>query len=152
MRKQAIALAGAAVLALGAALAQPGPMMGGYGPGGMMGGYGPGMMGGYGGMMGGYGYGYGALPDLTSEQRTRIAEIQRDQRARQWPLMQQMHELMWAEPSGSYDEQAQRRDYDKLAGLQKQMFESSLETRKRIESVLTPQQREEWRRGGRGGR
>jgi Spy/CpxP family protein refolding chaperone len=151
MRKNAIALAGAAVLALGAAVAQPGPMMGGYGPGGMMGGYGPGMMGGYGpgGMMGGYGYG---LPDLTSEQRTKIAEIQREQRARHWPLMQQMQELMWADTAGSYDEQAQRRDYEKLAALQKQMFENSLETRKRIESVLTPQQRDEWRRGGRGGR
>lgn len=134
----------------------PGPgMMGGYGPGygpgPMMGGYGPGMMGGYGpGMMGG-GYGYGRLPDLTPDQRSRIATIQRDFRARQWPLMQQMHELMWGDGTAT-DEQAQRRDYDKLAALQKQMFENMLESRKRMDEVLTPQQRDEMRRGWRAPR
>ena len=141
----------AAALAGGAAQAQgwgPG-MMGGYGPGMMGGGYGPGMMGGYGpGMMGGYGYGYGALPDLTAEQRSKIVEIQREARAKQWPLMQQMQELMWSD--SAYDEQGQRRDYDKMAALQKQMFENGIDTRKRIEAVLTPQQREQLRRGGPG--
>jgi Spy/CpxP family protein refolding chaperone len=128
----------------------PGAMMGGYGPGygPMMGGYGPGIMGP--GMMGGYGY--GRLPDLTPEQRSKIAEIQREYRGRQWPLMQQMHELMWADGAAAPDEQAQRRDYDKIAALQKQMFENSLESRKRIDTLLTPQQREEMRRGRRGPR
>ncbi|RYF16482.1 MAG: hypothetical protein EOO30_10900 [Comamonadaceae bacterium] len=97
------------------------------------------------GMMGGWG-GYPA--DLSSEQRTSISQIQRDFRGRQWPLMQQMHELMWAE--GGADEQAQRRSYDQMAALQKQMFENMLDVRKRMDGVLTPQQREEQRRGGRG--
>ena len=116
MRKKALALFAAAALLSGTGCTQDarpgygagyGPMMGGYGGPGMMGGYGgygPGMMGGYGmgpGMMGG---GYGYLRDLTPEQRTKIAEIQRDARARQWPLMQQMHELMWSDAA---DEQAQ---------------------------------------------
>lgn len=159
MRKSIAVFTAALLLAGCSQVNGAGPGSGpGYGPGygpGMMGGYGPGMMGGgYGmtgpGMMGGYGYGYGGrLPDLTAEQRAKVAEIQREQRARQWPLMQQMHELMWAD---AQDEETQRRDYDKLAVLQKQMFESHLETRKRIDAVLTPQQREELRRGWTGPR
>lgn len=121
----------------------PGMMGPGYGPMGaaMMG---PGMMGP--GMMGGWG---GGLPaNLSAEQRTRIAEIQREARTRQWPLMQQMHELMWND-GAAFDEQAQRRDYDRVAALHKQMFETMLDTRKRIDAVLTPQQRDELRRGAR---
>ena len=132
----------------------PGMMWGGGGPGyghgpgyGMGGGMmGQGMMMGP-GMMGGW-----ALPgDLSAEQRTRVAEIQREARTRQWPLMQQMHELMWNE-GAPFDEQAQRRDYDRIAALHKQMFENMLDSRKRLDAVLTPQQREELRRGGRGTR
>lgn len=133
--------------------AGPGMMWGGGGPGygygsgpWMMGsGYGPmggGMMGQ--GMMGVWG---GGLPaDLSAEQRTRIAEIQREARTRQWPLMQQMHELMWND-GAPFDEQAQRRDYDRVASLHRQMFENMLESRKRIDAVLTPQQRDQLRRG-----
>jgi Spy/CpxP family protein refolding chaperone len=163
----------AAVAAFGFALASPptaaqvGPGYGMMGPGG---GPGYGMMGpGYGVPgAGGYGHGYGmpgmgmgpgmwggtaSLPaNLSAEQRTKIADIQRDVRKRQWPLMQQMHELMWndgtSEP-GALDEQAQRRDYDRVAALQKQMFETMLESRKRIDAVLTPQQREEMQRARR---
>jgi Spy/CpxP family protein refolding chaperone len=134
----------------------------GYGPGYGMMGPGYGMMGpGYGmtgpgyGMMGpGYGMmgGWAGLPaDLTEEQRRQIGEIQRAQRARQWPLMQQMHELMWAE-GDALDEPAQRRGYESIAALQKQMFENMLDARRRIDAVLTPQQREEVRRGWRGPR
>lgn len=122
----------------------------GYGPGNA--GPGHGMRPGYGmgpGMMGGL---RGLPPDLTPEQRKQIGEIQREQRSRQWPLMQQMHELMWGHDStepGAFDEQAQRRNYDRIAALRKQMFENQLEARKRIEAVLTPQQREQLQRGGR---
>ncbi|WP_332826657.1 Spy/CpxP family protein refolding chaperone [Ramlibacter sp.] len=130
----------------------PGMMgQGPYGPGyGMMGpgfgGPGGGMMG---GMMGGWG-GWGGLPaDLNPEQQAQIAGIQRELRARQWPLMQQMHELMWAGGERSFDESAERRDYDRLAALHKQMFDNMLEARKRIDAVLTPQQREQLRRGPR---
>jgi Spy/CpxP family protein refolding chaperone len=153
----------ALALASAPAEAQMGPGYGMMGPGG---GPGYGMMGpGYGvpGSGGGYAYGYGMhgmgpgmwggtgyLPaNLSAEQRTKIADIQRDVRKRQWPLMQQMHELMWNDgtaESGVLDEQAQRRDYERVAALQKQMFETMLESRKRIEAVLTPQQREEMQR------
>ena len=117
-----------------------GPMMG---PGMM----GPGQMGP--GMMGGI----GRLRDLGPEQRSRISDIQREYRARQWSLMQQMHELMWNAPGDDeFDEQAQRRTYDQMAALRKQMFENALDMRKRVDAILTPQQREELRRGWRGGR
>jgi Spy/CpxP family protein refolding chaperone len=127
----------------------------GYGPGP---GPGPGMMGGGYGMMGpgGYGYGggpgmmgggWGALPaDLSAEQRGKIADIQRDFRKQQWPLMQQMQEAMWDSGSGPQDEQAERREYDRVAGLHKQMFENMLGARKRMEAVLTPEQREQMRK------
>lgn len=152
-----------------AALAQPGYgpgwMGGGMGPGmtgpGMMGGYGrmgPGMGGGYGGGMGmgmgGMGHGMAGdwyLPaDLSPEQRGKIAEARQDYRKKQWALMQQMHGIMWnAEaPDTPFDEQVARRNFDAVAALRKQMFENSLQLRKREDAVLTPQQREELRRRG----
>jgi Spy/CpxP family protein refolding chaperone len=146
----------------------PGPGMmggGGYGPGygygpgpGMMGGgYGPGMMGpgGYGGYgMGGPGMmgGWGALPaDLTADQRGKISVIQRDLRKQQWPLMEQMQEAMWDNGSAAPDEKAERQQYDRVSALHKQMFENMLASRKRMEAVLTPEQREQVRKGW-GGR
>lgn len=168
----AFALAGCTPMA-GAESAPPRGPGAGYGPGMMWGGgagpgfgYGMGPGGGYGmgmgpgygagpgyGMMGPGGFGmgpgmmggWGVYPlDLTGEQRASINQIQREFRGRQWPLMQQMHELMWTD---SPDEQAQRRSYDQAAALQKQMFENMLEARKRMDGVLTPQQREQLRRG-----
>lgn len=131
-------------------------MMGGYGSG-MMGGYGPGMMGGYGaGMMGGYGAGgWGPnIPDLTNEQRTKIADIQKDLRKKQWALMEKMHEDFASTNfyrSGKFDEQAARKAYDASASLHKQMFDNFIDAQKRIDSVLTPQQHEQLQRawGGR---
>jgi Spy/CpxP family protein refolding chaperone len=145
---------------------------GGYGPGygmgpGMMGGYGgygmgPGIMGGYGGygmgpgMMGGYGgyggYGYGV--DLSREQRAKMAEIQQEFGRKQWNLMEKMHEeggpMYQAFGSGALDEKAARKAYQDMADAQKQMFEAQLEARKKIDAVLTPEQREQMRRGWRG--
>ncbi|MBK6005812.1 Spy/CpxP family protein refolding chaperone [Ramlibacter ginsenosidimutans] len=173
MKHRAVAFTAAALLGLAASTCAtaaepargygygPGPgMMGGGGGYGMMGpgygyGPGPGMMGGGYGMMGPGGYGggpgmmgggWGALPsDLSAEQRARIAEIQREFRKQQWPLMQQMQEAMWDSGSGPQDEQAERRDYDRVAALHKQMFENMLASRKRMEAVLTPEQREQMR-------
>ncbi|HYX64040.1 MAG TPA: Spy/CpxP family protein refolding chaperone [Burkholderiales bacterium] len=139
------AIAAAAVLAI-PATAQMG--YGGYGPGYGMG---PGMMGGYGpgyGMMGGYGpgYGYGNL-NLTSEQRSKVAEIQQALRKKQWALMQSMHEIRWnqadAYKDGKLDENAARKSFEAMTELRKQMFENSLAARKSMDSVLTPEQRKQ---------
>ena len=141
-------------------------MMGGYGPGGY--GMGPGMMRGYGpggygmgpGMMGGYGpggYGPGAYSPLklSDEQRGKIADVQDETWRKQWALMRSMHELQFrsegAEASGKSDDAEARKLYQASADLHKQMFENSLESRKRIDAVLTKEQREQQRRGWRGG-
>jgi len=143
-------------------------MMGGYGGGygmgpGMMGGYGmgpgmmgPGMMGGgYGmgpGMMGGFGYGYGL--DLSDEQRAKIGEAQQEFAQKHWELMGRMHQqggpMSYAFGPGAIDEKAARKAYEAMAEAQKQMFELSLQTRKKIDAVLTPEQREQMQRGWRG--
>jgi len=172
MRRKLITAAMAAIFST-AAYAQIGPdMMGGYGPGGygmgpgMMGGYGPsgygmgpGMMGGYGpggygmgpGMMGGYGpEGYNPLK-LTDEQRGKIADIQEDVRRKQWALMGSMHELQSRGRGTEAPSDAEaRKTYQAAADLRKQMFENSLDARKRIDAVLTKEQREQMRRGWRG--
>ena len=132
-------------------------MMGGYGPGygmgpGMMGGYGPGygmgpgMMGGYGpgygmgpGMMGGYGPGYGMGPGMTGgcsgygrgnnalnlsdAQRQKIQKIQEGAARSQWEIMNKMHEAI----SQGWEE-----------------------AQKKIDAVLTKEQREQLNRGRRG--
>lgn len=132
----------------------PGMMGGGYGPGMMGGGYGPGMMGGgYGpGMMGGWGPRAGAscgpdIPNLTQEQRAKLDEISRDATQKHWALMQQMHQQPAnIYPGGKFNEQAARAAYDRMASIQKQMFEHSLDVNKRLDNVLTPEQREQMQR------
>lgn len=155
-------LAAALLLAAASAWSQPygmGPgMMGGHGMGpGMMGGQGmgPGMMDGHGmmggcgmpGMMGGWDYG---IPDLTNDQRAKIAAAEKEFRQKQWQVMEKMHDLQFQSPDiyrdGKFDEQAARKQYDAMAALRKQMFENSLEERKRIDAILTPQQREQLQR------
>ena len=137
------------------------PMMGGEGPGrGMMGGPGggrgmmggPGMMGGSGmmggdgehGMMGGFGPRGLAGLDLTDEQRAKIEEIHHDQWRKHYALMGSMMELRWkASRSKAGESEAEAlKNYDAMAALRRQMFQSSLEARKRIEEVLTKEQKE----------
>lgn len=160
MKRTAMVVAAGLVLAVSAGCSQPygrgsGMMMGDDGPGYRHGAYGmgPGMMQGDGsGPAGWHGYGMGrsmmwndrAL-NLTDEQRTRIAEIQKEVRRKQWELMEKMHEQGWRSGArdGKFDEQAARKTHDDMADMRKQMFENMLDERKRIDSVLTPQQREQ---------
>jgi Spy/CpxP family protein refolding chaperone len=133
-------------------------MMGGYGGGGYgPGGYGPGMMGGSGygpGMMGG-GPGAGNCAaggglNLSADQQAKLSALHAELAPKQWALMQKMRELDWRSeggPGARFDEQAARKAYDAMADVRKQMFELSMENHKRVDAVLTPQQREQWRRG-----
>ena len=94
---------------------------GGYGPGYGMG---PGMMwgnGGYGGC-GGYGYGLNAL-NLSDAQRAKIEKIQSEASRSQWEIMNKMHEAV---------------------------SQSWQEAQKKIEAVLTKEQRDQLNRGWRG--
>lgn len=158
MKRTLMTLAWGLLLA-GTVTAQPygmGPGMmegaGGYGMGsGMMGRYGSD---GYGmgpNMMGG-GYGSTALArlKLSSEQRKQIAQIEEDVRAAHWQLMGKMHQegyhMHGSFGPGPLDEAAARKAFASTQALQKEMFELSLGARKRIEAVLTPEQREQLRR------
>ena len=142
---------------------------GGYGMGpGMMGGYGgygmgPGMMGGYGGygmgrgMMGGYGPAMAGVLDLTDQQQRKIEDIQENLGKQQWGLMQSMHSQMSALPRQS---DQQNLDVDAIMKAQKalsdtrlQMMRNALEAQKKLEGVLTPEQKKRiselhrWNRG-----
>ena len=87
---------------------------------------------------------------LSSEQRTKIRDIQRELGRKQWELMGKMHEQSWRTNEwyrdGKLDEAAARKAYDAEAELRKQMFEYGLDARRRVDSVLTPQQREQGQR------
>jgi Spy/CpxP family protein refolding chaperone len=169
MKRKLLAAAAISAFALTASAQGYGPgygmgsgMRGGYGPGDGYG-MGPGMMQGYGGpRSGGYGYGmgpgmmwgYGGGPvalDLSAEQRKKIDQIEEETAEAQWKLMGTMHQQRYQMynqlgPDG-FDEQAARKAYQAMADARKAMFELSLESRKRIDAVLTKEQREKLRRG-----
>lgn len=138
---------------------------GGYGPGmmgpGMMGGYGPGMMGGgYGGpgMMGAYGPGGFGNLNLSNDQQKKIAQIQENTRKKNWDLMGKLQEEhanlqnLFAEETP--DSNKVGAEYDRLAGLRKQILQNNLQAHNQIQSVLTKEQRDQlqqWRGGMMGG-
>lgn len=141
----------------GASLAQPygmGPGMGGFGPDYGMG---PGMMGGH---RGGPGYGPGMMDslssqayaglDLTPDQRKKILEIQQETSRAMWQLMGTMHEqrghMQGMYGLGSVDEAEARKSFQAMADAQKAMFEMQLDARKRVQAVLTADQREKLQR------
>lgn len=155
------AIASLLTVSLGAAVAtfaQPmGPgMMGGYGMGpGMMHGYGmgPGMMSacpgcGMGRGMSGY------IPDLDSQQQTKITQIQEETRRKQWDLADKAREeqfkLQQLYYSDKRDPAAIGAQYKRVEDLSRQMVELSVETQNRVDSVLRPEQRQQMRRYWRG--
>ena len=143
---------------------------GGYGPGMMgrwSGEYGPGMMNGWGGGWGGeYGMGPGMMRgrglaaiglDLSAEQETRIEKIHAEVADARWRLagqvfaaMGELHELLADEAP---DRTAVQAAYRKLSDLRLQQLEATLDTRAKVDAVLTPEQRERlqgWRHGAFG--
>jgi Spy/CpxP family protein refolding chaperone len=115
---------------------------------------GPGMMGGYGmmgpGMMGGYGNDAYSGLDLTLEQQKSIARIQEPASKAMWQHMGTMHghgyHLQGFFGSGPLDEAAARKSFQTMAETQKAMFELQLDERKKIDAVLTKDQREKLNR------
>ena len=149
----AAAAVAAAVVGSAPTWSQGGPGTG-WGPGYGYGMMGPGMM--DRGMMGSYGpgfgmggWGWGVAIDLTPQQRKQIAEIRQETARQHWQLMSKLHEqggpMYQAYASGEFDEQAARKAYDAMAQTHKQMFESGLDARKRIESMLTEEQKKQLR-------
>ncbi|MCS0628230.1 Spy/CpxP family protein refolding chaperone [Telluria mixta] len=122
----------------------PAPMMGRHhgtmGGCNAMGDAGPGMM----------GADYGAL-DLTKEQRDRMVAIHRDLRDKQIALMDHMHDTMRSLTyyrDGKFDEQAARNAYAAAEKNHRQMFENMLDAQKKMDAVLTQQQRQQLSRAG----
>lgn len=158
--------------AVGAVSAQQmGPgMMGGYGMGpGMMG---PGMMGpgmmGHGMMMGpgmmgpgmmgcgmmgpmtGMGGGYGA--NLSRDQQSKVAEIQSALRAKHWELMAQMQaaQLRFNElySADKRDSAAIAEQHKAAEQLNRQMWETMADAQRRMDGILTQEQKDALRRWG----
>jgi Spy/CpxP family protein refolding chaperone len=132
---------------------------------GMMGGYGPG----YGmgpGMMGGYGPGYGMGPgmmgwgnyrglNLSEDQKSKITQIQKEVRTKQWAVMGEMMDaqdkLQELYDTDKQDSAAINKQYKVIEDLRRRMVDNSVDAHNRINSILTKEQREkarEW--GGRG--
>jgi Spy/CpxP family protein refolding chaperone len=155
MRIKHVAAAVAALLVAAAAGAQPygmGPgMMGGYGMGsGMMGGRGPGGYGSGPGMMWGSTADAYAGLDLAPEQRRQIADIEQETSKAMWQFMGTMHDQDYRMHGvfgpGAFDEDAARKAYQVMTDTRKAMFELQLQARKKIDAVLTPEQRDRLRR------
>lgn len=160
MKAKLMVAAVASALFAAGAWAQMGPGWGGYGPGGYgPGGYGPvgyGPRGGQGAwMMGAAGpRGYAGL-NLTDEQRGKIEAIQAEFSSKQGELMEKMHvqrsALYGADASARPDDATARKIYEGMSETRKAMFENRLEMGKRIDAVLTDEQRGQrgqLRRGG----
>ena len=149
-------------------------MMNGYGPGygpGMMNGYGPGygpgMMNGYGpgygpGMMGGYGPGYGPgfgfgarggaarnPLSLSNDQRTKINAIQNQTRKSNWALMGQIQDeqakIGELSEAPSPDNAAIEKAEKDISKLQQQMYQNAVDAHKKMDEVLTKEQKEKLR-------
>lgn len=141
----------AGILLAGTALAQQygmGPdMMGGYGMGsGMMGGFGNANGMGQGGMRGNPDGAFANLK-LSPDQRKNIVEIQATSSKAMWQLMGAMHEQSYHMQGmygpGSFDEVAARKSFQRMTESRQAMFDLQLETRKKIDGVLTKDQREQ---------
>jgi len=129
-------IAAACVAASGAVLAQGH----GYGPG--MGGQGMGP-----GMMLGYSRDAYAGINLTADQRKKIAEIEKQTSDAQWKLMGSMHQqgfqMHESFAPGAVNEGDARKAFDSMSATRKAMFELMLDARKRMDAVLTKEQRDQ---------
>lgn len=154
--KNVLAGVTATVALVGVAVAQPQDMVG---PAAMEG-YGSGYRMAQGMMVGGYGMGQGMGPgmmfgyaneayaglDLTAEQQKSISSIGVQSYKAMWPLMGTMHgqgyQMQGMFGPGPVDEAAARKSFQTMAETQKSMFELQLDARKKIDTVLTKDQRE----------
>jgi Spy/CpxP family protein refolding chaperone len=128
-------------------------MMGGYGPGG-------GMMGG--GMVGGYGPGWGGASggttaplaglNLSVDQQEKFLAIQEEHRRKNWDTMGKMRaerfKLRSLYNADSVDPQGFAEQQKKVDDLRRQMIVSRLDTRRQIEALLSPEQRQQFRQFG----
>jgi Spy/CpxP family protein refolding chaperone len=131
-----------------------GGMMGGMGmgPGGGMG---MGMMGMGGPGMGMMGMGPVSMLDLSDEQRDKIGKLSDDVRRKNWDtygkIMDEQAKLRDLYSDETVDVRKAGAVYGNISKLQQQVFETNLETRNRVQAVLTKEQKEQLRQMSRGG-
>jgi Spy/CpxP family protein refolding chaperone len=113
-------------------------------------GMGPNMMGGYGmgqGSMRGSPNGALASLKLSADQQKKIADIRSTSSKAMWQLMGTMHEqdghMQGMYGPGSVDEAGARKSFQTMTETRQAMFDLQLDTRKKIDSVLTKEQREQ---------
>jgi len=110
-------------------------------------------------MGGGYGPGWGgasggatAALNLNDEQREKVLAIQEQNRQKNWDTMGKMRaeqfKLRSMYNADSIDPQAFAEQQKKVDDLRREMLVSRLETRKQVEAVLTPEQRQQFRQYG----
>jgi Spy/CpxP family protein refolding chaperone len=84
---------------------------------------------------------------LTPDQRSKVNEIERDLKRKQWKLIGSIRELRWKQQdafrAAELDVDAVRRTYEEISALRKEMFDLAVDGRKRVESILTKEQRVE---------
>jgi Spy/CpxP family protein refolding chaperone len=131
-------------------------MMGGYGGSHGMG-MGMGGMGGMGSMGGMGGMGMGGMRGdtnsawtnlkLSADQRKQIADIRATSSKAMWQLMGTMHEqdghMQGMHSPSGVDEAAARKSFQTMTQTRQAMFDLQLDTRKKIDGVLTKEQREQ---------
>jgi Spy/CpxP family protein refolding chaperone len=115
--------------------------------------------------MGGYGPGYGMGPgamgsedysalNLSVDQKSKIAQIQREVRSKHWALMGTMmdaqEKLQELYDEDKPDSAALNKQYKVVEDMRRQMVESSVDARNRINGVLTKEQQDKFKQWGRG--
>ena len=82
---------------------------------------------------------------LSGDQRNKVTEIERDLKRKQLKLFGAIRELRWKQQDAfrapEVDVEAVRRTYEEVSALRKEMFDLAIDARKRVESVLTKEQR-----------
>ena len=113
-------------------------------------------------MMGGYGPGYGMGPgmmgwgnyrglNLSDDQKSKISQIRKEMRDKQWPLMGEMMDardkLDDLYDADKQDAAAIDKQYKVVEDLRRQMVDNAVDAHNHINSILTKEQREKSREG-----
>lgn len=84
---------------------------------------------------------------LTPDQRARVTDIERDLQRTQWRLMGSIREARWKQQDALRTPEVDAKSvlalYDEIAALRRQYFQAAIDARKRIEAILTAEQRVE---------
>jgi Spy/CpxP family protein refolding chaperone len=116
------------------------------------------------GMMGSYSSEYGMGPgmmglgnyselNLSAEQKSKVTQIRKEMRAKQWSVMGEMMDaqdkLQELYDTDKQDADAVNKQYKKIEDLRRQMVDNAVDAHNRINEILTKEQREKSKEYGR---